>query len=68
MTYQGSSDAQRRAVSKFQKEKIDTIAVRVPKGEKDYYKEAAKDRNLSLNLFAIKAMDYVISHNIRLKK
>ena len=68
MTYKGSSDAQRKAVSKYQKVKVDNITVRVPKGERDHYSHEAKDRNLSLNEFAVKAMDYVINHNIRLKR
>ena len=68
MTYKGSSEAQRKAIAKYQSEKVEDIKIRVPKGEKEYYKNEADDRSLSLNEFAIKAMNYVISHNIRLKK
>ena len=49
--YRGSSDATRRAVAKFHKEKIDTIAYRVPKGEKDRLKDIASQVGLSLNAF-----------------
>ena len=58
-----SSDAQRRAVSKYQSEKVETIAVRVPKGDKEYYKTAAGAAGLSLNTFAIQAMDEKIKHD-----
>lgn len=49
--YRGSSDATRRAVAKFHKEKVDTIAFRVPKGEKDKLKDIAERVGLSLNAF-----------------
>ena len=49
--YRGSSDATRRAVEKYQREKVDTIAYRVPKGEKDRLKEIAAQVGLSLNAF-----------------
>ena len=49
--YRGSSDATRRAVAKFHKEKVDTIAYRVPKGEKDRLKDIAAQAGLSLNAF-----------------
>lgn len=49
--YRGSSDATRRAVAKFHKEKVDTIAFRVPKGEKDRLKDIAERVGLSLNAF-----------------
>ena len=49
--YKGSSDATRRAVGKYQKEKVDTIAYRVPKGEKSRLKEIATQAGLSLNAF-----------------
>ena len=68
MTYNGSSEAQRKAVAKYQSEKVEDIKIRVPKGEKEYYKKEASNRDLSLNEFAIRAMKYIISHNIKLKK
>ena len=49
--------AQKRAAEKYFEEKIETIAVRVPKGRKDYYKSAAASVGLSLNQFAVNAMD-----------
>ena len=61
--YKGSSDAQRKAVSKYQKESVDNIAVRVPKGRKEYYKQAAGSAGLSLNQFAIASMDEKIKRD-----
>lgn len=54
--YKGSSDATRRAVAKFHKEKVDTIAFRVPKGEKDRLKDVAERAGLSLNAFIAEAV------------
>ena len=47
--YRGSSDATRRAVAKFHKEKVDTIAYRVTKGEKENLKDVAERVALSHN-------------------
>lgn len=55
--YYGSTDAQRKAVKKYQTEKVETIAVRVPKGKKAYYKDKADSVGQSLNQFAIESMN-----------
>ena len=39
---------------------FDDIKVRLPKGKREYYKAMAAKANLSLNSFAIKAMDELI--------
>lgn len=62
-TYRGSSDAQRRAVSKYHAEKVEDIKIRVPKGRKDYYKSAAAKSDMSLNQFAITSMDEKIDRD-----
>lgn len=51
------TQAQNKATQKYVKEHLEEFKVRVPKGRKDYYKQAAADEGLSLNQFAIKAMD-----------
>lgn len=56
-TYKGSTDAMRKAIAKYQKDSVETIAVRVPKGNKAIYKAAADKSGMSLNQFAIAAMD-----------
>lgn len=55
--YYGYTDAQKRAEKKYRAEKVETIAVRVPKGKKEYYKEKAESVGQSLNQFAIQSMD-----------
>lgn len=37
-----TSEAQKKAVAKYQDEKTDLIKIRVPKGKKEEYKELAK--------------------------
>lgn len=38
----GSTEAQKRAVAKYQEEKTDLIKIRVPKGRKEQYKALAE--------------------------
>lgn len=56
-----TSEAQRRAVAKYQSEKVEDIRIRVPKGDKTYYKAAAEKSGQSLNQFAITAMQEKIA-------
>lgn len=63
-TYKGSSEAQRKAVAKYQSEKVEDIKIRVPKGRKEYYKDAAASIGQSLNQFAVNAMDEKIDRDI----
>lgn len=58
--YKGVTEAQRRAIAKYQTEKVDEFKIRVPKGRKDYYKGQAESRGMSLNAFCVYAMDSVI--------
>ena len=51
------TSAQKRAAEKYLSEKVENIILRVPKGRKDYYKDAAASADMSLNQFAIEAMD-----------
>lgn len=61
--YKGSSEAQRKAVAKYQAEKVEDIKIRVPKGRKDYYKNAASSAGLSLNQFTVTALDEKIDRD-----
>lgn len=61
--YKGVSDAQRKAIAKYQKETVEDIKIRVPKGRKEYYKNAAGTAGLSLNQFAIASMDEKIKRD-----
>ena len=62
-TYYGYTDAQKRAEKKYRAEKVETIAVRVPKGKKAYYKQKADSMNMSLNQFAISSMNEKIERD-----
>ena len=56
-TYKGNTDAHRKANNKYLTETVETIAIRVPKGSKAIYKAEADKSGMSLNQFAIAAMD-----------
>ena len=58
------SQAQNKATQKYVKEHLDEIKIRVPKGRKDYYKDAAASIGQSLNQFAVNAMDEKIDRDI----
>ena len=62
-TYKGSTDARRRANAKYQRETVENMTLRVPKGRKEYYKNAADSAGLSLNQFAISSMDEKIKRD-----
>ena len=53
-----TSEAQKRAVQKWQKEKTDLIRLRVPKGKKEIYQElAAKSGAKSLTAYIIALLE-----------
>ena len=54
------SEAQKRATAKWQKEKVEEIKVRVPKGKKAAYKAHAEKCGESLNAFLIRAAEETI--------
>lgn len=72
MTYKGSSDAQRKAVAKYQSEKVQDIKVRVKRDDKhnrDYYKkQSQKLKYDSLNDFIVSLMDYAIKNKLTANK
>lgn len=51
------SDAQRRAVAKYNAENYERLEVRVPKGEKDLIKAHSEARGESVNAFVNRAID-----------
>ncbi len=62
-TYKGNTDAHRKGNAKYLSERVEDIKVRVPKGQKEYYKHAADLGGLSLNQFIINAMDEKIDRD-----
>ena len=57
MTYTGNTDARRKAAAKYQQERVERLTVRIPKGGRDYYQEAANIAGMSFNAFAVAALD-----------
>ena len=47
---------------------LDEIKVRMPKGKRAYYQEAAKRSGESLNAFTLRALDYLINAEEIFKK
>ena len=62
-TYKGNTDARRKANKKYLTENVEDIKIRVPKGRKEYYKDAAASIGQSLNQFAVNAMDEKIDRD-----
>ena len=54
------TEAQRRAIAKWQKEKVEEIKFRVPMGEKKRIQEHAKVMGESTNAFIYRAVNQVI--------
>lgn len=68
MAYKGSSEAQRKAVAKYQSEKVEDIKIRVKREDKhnrEYYKKKAQSLKYdSLNDFVVSLMDYAIKNKL----
>ena len=58
-----SSDAQKRAIKKYDHEKIDRIPMRVPKGKKEVIQEHAAQYGESVNAFLNRAVDETMEHD-----
>lgn len=57
------TDASRKAVQKYHKEKIERIAFHVPRGQRAILKEEAAARGLSLNKMIDLALgEYLLNH------
>lgn len=52
-----TSKAQRNAVDKYLKEKVEEFKIRVPKGKKEIIQNHAKSKGKSLNSFVNEAID-----------
>lgn len=65
--YTGNTEARRRATTKYLNETVETIAVRVPAGQKQVFKDYARSIGVSLNVFAYQAMLDAMNHNTEKK-
>lgn len=63
-----SSDAVKRAVKKYDQEKIDRIPLRVPKGKKEIIQAHAAQRNESVNAFLNRAIDETMERDRSISK
>lgn len=55
------TEAQKRASIKYLAEKTESIQIRVPKGQKEIWRNAAADRGQSLNQLIIQLMERELS-------
>lgn len=67
--YSMVSEAQARATAKYQKKTYDRVDIKLRKdsGAKQKYQDYADSLDLPLAVFIVKALDYVVDHNIKLK-
>lgn len=59
-----SSEAEKRASIKYDHEKIDRIAMRVPKGKRALMQEHANKHGESLNAFLNRAVDETMARDL----
>lgn len=58
------TDAQKKAIQKYMREKVDDLRIRVPKGDKKKYQDHAKSCGESLNQFAIRAFNETMKNDL----
>lgn len=58
-----TSEAAKRAVKKYDQEKIDRIAMRVPKGKREAIQAHAQEQGESVNAFLNRAVDETIERD-----
>ena len=63
-----SSEAAKRAVKKYDQEKIDRIAMRVPKGKREVIQVHAQEQGESINAFLNRAVDETIERDQEKRK
>ena len=62
-----SSDALKRAIKKYDQEKVDRIIFRVPKGKKEIIQEHASQNNESVNAFINRAISEAMTRDMQEK-
>lgn len=63
-----NSEALKRAIKKYDKEKIDRIAMRVPKGKRELIQAHAQEQGESVNAFLNRAVNEAIERDLAKKK
>lgn len=62
-----TSESLKRAIKKYDQEKIDRIAMRVPKGKKELIQSHAASQRESINAFLNRAVDEAIARDLEKK-
>ena len=60
-----TTEAQRKAIEKYNREKLDHLHIRLPKGKKDIISKHAATRGESVNAFVNRAIDQAIESDNR---
>ena len=55
--YKGFTPSRQKANDKYMKEKVDSLSIYVPKGQKEEIKSAAKKKGQSLNQYVVNAIN-----------
>ena len=55
-TYKGFTDSRRKANDKYMANKLDSLSIYVPKGEKEIIKDAALKHGVSINKYVVDAI------------
>ena len=63
-----NSEALKRAIKKYDKEKIDRIAMRVPKGKRELIQAHAQEQGESVNAFLNRAVNEAIERDLEKRK
>ena len=60
--YKGFTPSRRKANDKYMTEKIDSLSIYVPKGQKELIKAAAKEKGQSMNQFVVDAINAALDN------
>ena len=60
--YKGFTPSRKKANDKYMTEKIDSLSIYVPKGQKELIKAAAKKKGQSMNQFVVDAINTALNN------
>lgn len=60
--YKGFTPSRKKANDKYMTEKIDSLSIYVPKGQKELIKAAAKKKGQSMNQFVVDAINVALDN------
>ena len=62
--YKGMTPARAKASEKYRVEKVDSILIRVPKGQKAVIKSAADNKGVSVNQYIVDAVNDALKNDM----